>query len=195
MAASNIAGNGAELPLKTFLLVVCSCSSGQLWPVKISIRTTHTEMFNKTYLACNSNARDESGFCIFFPSRWGRREILGKSKWRPFEGAAEKAWERYRSACLRGWQNEDTLWWQHCWRDHVSQMLTHFATHATFLSDTNLCSGHMKCFWKSSAHNSVATFCHGQATSQDTMLPLQCVPVLPGPYSCMDNKLCGQIFW
>ena len=38
---------------------------------------------------------------------------------------------------LRGRQNADTLWLQHCWRDHVSQMLTCCARRATFVSDTN----------------------------------------------------------
>ena len=37
---------------------------------------------------------------------------------------------------FRGGQNEDTLRQQHCWRDHVSQMLTRFATRATFVVDT-----------------------------------------------------------
>ena len=54
------------------------------------------------------------------------------------------------NTALRGWQNEDTLWRQHCWRDHVSHMCPRFATRATFVSDTILCPGHKKCFWKSS---------------------------------------------
>ena len=37
---------------------------------------------------------------------------------------------------LRPRQNEDTLWRQHCWRDHVSQMCPRFAMRATFVSDT-----------------------------------------------------------
>ena len=48
---------------------------------------------------------------------------------------------------LRPGQNEDTLR-QHCWRDHVSQMVTRFATRATFVSDTNLVSWTHKMFLK-----------------------------------------------
>ena len=40
----------------------------------------------------------------------------------------------------QGLANEDTLWRQHCWLDHVSQMLTRFATRATFVADTNFLS-------------------------------------------------------
>ena len=56
----------------------------------------------------------------------------------------------------------------HCWHDHVSQMLTHFSRHATFVVDTK----NISCV--RTAHNSVAMFCHKQATSQDTMLLPQC---------------------
>ena len=87
----------------------------------------------------------------------------------------------------RGRQNEDTLWRPRCWRDHVSQMLTRFATRATFVADTNFVpwtQNVLKIFRNIScaraARNNVAAFWHGRATSQDTMLPPQCVLVLPG---------------
>ena len=82
-----------------------------------------------------------------------------------------------------------TLWRQHCWRNRVSQMLTCFATRATFVSDTNFVSWTCEMFLKilrniscvRAARNNVVAFCQGRATSQDTMLPPQCVLVLPGP--------------
>ena len=88
---------------------------------------------------------------------------------------------------LRDWQNKDTLWWQHCWCDHVPQILTCFTTRATFVSDTNFASWTHKMFLKifrniscvSTAHNNVAAFCHGRATLQDTMLLPPCFLVLP----------------
>ena len=52
------------------------------------------------------------------------------------------------SVIHRGRQNEDTLWRQLCWRDHVSQMLTRFATRATLVSDTNFVSWTQKMFLK-----------------------------------------------
>ena len=62
------------------------------------------------------------------------------------------------SVLAKGRQNKDTLWQRHCWRDHVSQRLSCFATCAIFVADTNvvswtqmLCPEHKKCFWKSSA--------------------------------------------
>ena len=49
---------------------------------------------------------------------------------------------------LRGRQNDDTLWRQHCGRDHVSEMLTRFATRAKFVADTNFVSWTYKMFLK-----------------------------------------------
>ena len=91
---------------------------------------------------------------------------------------------RWRKRRLkRGWQNEDTLWRQHCWRDHVSQMLPRIAARATFVSWTQ--KMFLKIFRNIScvraARNNVASFCHGRATSQGTMLLPQCVLVLPRP--------------
>ena len=60
---------------------------------------------------------------------------------------------------LRPWQNEDTLWWQHCWRNRVSQMLTRFATCVTFVSNINFVSLDTKCFWKSSETFVVSARC------------------------------------
>ena len=42
-------------------------------------------------------------------------------------------------ARLRPLQNEDTLGRQHSWPDHVSELLTRFATRAKFVADTNFC--------------------------------------------------------
>ena len=41
-------------------------------------------------------------------------------------------------------QNEDTLWRQHCWCDHVSQMCRCFATCATSVADTSFVSWYTK---------------------------------------------------
>ena len=53
-------------------------------------------------------------------------------------------------------------------------MLTRFATRATFVAYTNFVSWTQKLFLKISrdraARNNVAAFCHGRATSQDTLL-------------------------
>ena len=65
-------------------------------------------------------------------------------------------------------------------------MLTRFATRAKLVADTNFVPWtQKKCFWKSSETFLVSArratmlpaFCHGRATWQDTMLPLQCVLV------------------
>ena len=97
-----------------------------------------------------------------------------------------EGWMRGLGSRVGGRQNEHTLTRQHCWSDHVFHMLTRFATRATFVADTNL---DKKMFLKISrniscvraACNNVAAFCHEGATSSDTMLPPQCVLVLPGP--------------
>ena len=83
-----------------------------------------------------------------------------------------------RPACgkwVGGWPNEDTLWRQHCWRDNVSNMLTRFATRATFVADTNfVCRPQKHFLWPRGAqqcccvlprtgnkagHNVAATMC------------------------------------
>ena len=78
---------------------------------------------------------------------------------------------------FRGRRNEDTLWRQHCWGDHVSAMLTRFATRATFVEDANFGA------WtqKNGSENLQARKMLQRATSHDTMLPQQCVLVVPGP--------------
>ena len=54
------------------------------------------------------------------------------------------------SVIHRGRQNEDTLWRQLCWRDHVSKCWL-VLPRAQHLCPTQiLCPGHKKCFWKSS---------------------------------------------
>ena len=92
---------------------------------------------------------------------------------------------------VRGWQNEDTLWRQHCWRVIMFPKRVLVLPRAQHLCPTQiLCPGHKNCSWKSSekflcvrraARNNAASFCHGRATSQETMFPPQCVLVLPGP--------------
>ena len=75
-------------------------------------------------------------------------------------------------------------------------MCPRFATHATFVADTNFVSWTHKMFLNifrniscvRAARNTVATFCHGRATSQDTMCPPQYVLVLPGPKSSFERQ-------
>ena len=61
------------------------------------------------------------------------------------------------STYVRGRTNEDT-WQQHCWRDHVSQMLTRFAMRTTFVVDTNIVSW-TQCVCKSSEMFLVSPWC------------------------------------
>ena len=84
---------------------------------------------------------------------------------------------------VRGRQTRDTLWRQHWWRDLVFQM--------------SLSLPRVQDLWRTqkklfleifrniscvrAARNNVAAFCHGRATSKDTMLPPQCALVLPEP--------------
>ena len=56
-----------------------------------------------------------------------------------------------RRACkpaFRGRHNLNTLWRQHCWRDHVSQTLIRFATCATFVADSDFVSWTQNMFLK-----------------------------------------------
>ena len=99
---------------------------------------------------------------------------------------------------LRVRQNEDTLCWQHCRRDHE--------TWTRFCHARNICVQNNFCVLdtKNVSENSQKHFLcprgaqrccrvfHGRATSQDTMFPPRWVLVLPGPY--FSPSFCAQFF-
>ena len=91
-------------------------------------------------------------------------------------------------------------------RGHIvaATLLTwsYFPNADSFCHARNICCGHIKCLWKSSAtvlcvraaRNNVAAFCHRRATSQDKMLPPQSVLVLPVRKEQLQSLLYGLLF-
>ena len=85
---------------------------------------------------------------------------------------------------VRPRQNKDTLWRQHCWLMFPKFWLD-FPRAQHLWRTQFFCPGH-KMFLKTLKHFLCprgAQQCCGRPTSQGTMLPSQCVLVLPGPNS------------